>query len=299
MNDLIQINRKDFIRQILLLTGMSVLPGTALSQLRRRPKLRVNFGMVTYLWGATWDLPTLIDNMTAAEVYGVELRTSHAHGVGTDLTRDQRRDVRRMFRNSAVQVIGIGTDLRFDYPDRVRLRESIDKTIEHITLSKDIGGTGVRVMPNQFHPGVPKSRTVEQIGRSLNQLARIGADNGQQIRLEVHGHETQEIGIIKDIMDVADHPNVTVCWNSNPEDLHGRGLEANFNLLKDRLGSIAHVRELEDPSYPYEQLVKLFVDMNYRGWILLEGRTDPPDKVQALIQQRNLFEQMVEKALNA
>jgi sugar phosphate isomerase/epimerase len=300
MNNIKQINRKEFLNQMLMVSAMMMVPGTVLSQSRRRqPRSRINFGMVTYLWGKDWDLPTLIDNLTAAGVFGVELRVDHAHGVTPELSRDERREVRKMFRNSQVQVVGIGTNQQFDYPERAKLRESIEKTTEYIMLSKDIGGSGVKVKPNQFHPGVPKSRTVDQIGRALNQLARIGADNGQQIRLEVHGHETQEIEIIKDIMDVADHPNATVCWNSNAEDLKGRGLQGNFNLLKDRLGAVTRVRELDDPEYPYEELIKLFVDMNYRGWIMLEGRTDPVDKVQALIRQRNLFEQMVENALNA
>lgn len=293
------INRKEFLNQMLMMSAIMMVPGTVFSQSRRRQsRVRINFGMVTYLWGKDWDIPTMIDNLTAAEVFGVELRVDHAHGVTTDLSRDERREIRKRFKGSPVQIVGIGTNQQFDYPDHIRLRESIDKTVDYIILSKDIGGAGVKVKPNQFHPGVPKSRTVDQIGRALNQLARIGADNGQQIRLEVHGHETQEIEIIKDIMDVADHPNATVCWNSNPEDLKGRGLEGNFNLLKDRFGNVTHVRELDDPDYPYEKLIKMFVDMNYRGWIMLEGRTDPEDKIQALIRQRNLFEQMIEKASN-
>lgn len=300
MDNLNHLSRKEFINRLILLSGMMAVPGVGISQVwKRQPKMRINFGLVTYLWGKDWDIPTMIDNMTAAQVYGVELRVDHAHRVSPELSRDQRKEVRKMFRNSPVQVVGMGTNEQFDSPDRARLREAIDRTTAFIILSRDIGGTGVKVKPNQFHPNVPKSRTVEQIGRALNQLARIGADNGQQIRLEVHGNETQEIEIIKDIMDVADHPNATVCWNSNPEDLKGRGLEANFNMLKERLGAVTHVRELDDPSYPYEELVRLFVGINYRGWIMLEGRTDPADKVQALIHQRKIFEEMVEKALNA
>jgi hypothetical protein len=63
------------------------------------------------------------------------------------------------------------------------------------------------------------------------------------------------------------------------------------------MGDISHVRELDDTAYPYEELVKLFVDTNYRGWVLLEGRSDPANKVEALIAQRKIFEEMVEKAI--
>lgn len=35
-----------------------------------------------------------------------------------------------------------------------------------------------------------------------------------------------------------------------------------------------------------------FREMNYDGWILLEARSDPRDKVAALIEQRTLFERL-------
>ena len=134
--------------------------------------------------------------------------------------------------------------------------------------------------------------------RRLNKLAKPSAASlwhgfGQQIRVEVHGRETSELPTVKAIFDVADHPNVKVCWNSNAEDLHGQGLEFNFRLVQDRLGDTVHVRELNQGDYPYEQLFQLLHGVQYRGWILLEARTDPADKVAALIEQHMVFEHMV------
>ena len=36
--------------------------------------------------------------------------------------------------------------------------------------------------------------------------------------------------------------------------------------------------------------------MDYEGWILLEARTDPEDKVKALAEQKNIFDKMLIKA---
>lgn len=36
--------------------------------------------------------------------------------------------------------------------------------------------------------------------------------------------------------------------------------------------------------------------MDYAGWILLEARTKPADRIAALIEQRKVFEEMVAKA---
>ena len=89
---------------------------------------------------------------------------------------------------------------------------------------------------------------------------------------------------------------MAVCWNSNGEDLKGEGLEYNFNLVKSRFGKTVHVRELNIDDYPYQQLISLFHANKYDGWILLEARTEPADKVAALTEQRLAFEQMVSKA---
>jgi len=96
-------------------------------------------------------------------------------------------------------------------------------------------------------------------------------------------------------MDVAEHPNVGVCWNCNSQDLTGQGLEYNFNLVKDRFSDTVHIRELNIGSYPYQELMNLFVAMDYDGWILLEARTNPKDRVKALIEQREVWQEMVAK----
>jgi sugar phosphate isomerase/epimerase len=166
-----------------------------------------------------------------------------------------------------------------------------------LQLSHDVGGSGVKVKPNAFHEGVPQEKTLEQIGRSLNELGKFASGLGQKVRLEVHGTGTQELPNIKKIMDVADNRNVVVCWNCNPEDLNGQGLEYNFNLVKDRLGDTVHVREMNMGDYPYQELMNLFVKMDYKGWILLECRTDPQDKVAAMIEQREVWKKMINNAL--
>jgi sugar phosphate isomerase/epimerase len=161
----------------------------------------------------------------------------------------------------------------------------------------DIGSSGLKVKPNQFHEGVPHEKTLEQIGRALNEVGEFAGGLGQQVRLEVHGRGTQELPNIKAIMDVADNKNVTVCWNCNPVDTNGKGLEYNFNLVKDRFGDIIHIHEMNTGKYPYQELMNLLVKMDYSGWLLLECSTDPEDKLKAMVEQRELWEKMVARAL--
>ncbi len=287
------LTRQEFLASLGVATGLALLPSSGYAFDAEVLKSKMKLGLVTYLWGKDWDVPTLITNCTASKIHGVELRVDHAHKVMPDLSSAARKEVKKRFDDSPVQIVGMGTNEQYDYPDQDKLRKSIERTKEFIRLSADIGGTGVKVKPNGLHKEVATEKTLEQIGQSLNELAIYAKDFGQQIRLEVHGNKTQELPNIKSIMDAAPHKNATVCWNCNPEDLIGQGLEYNFNLVKKRFGDTCHVRELNDPEYPYQELMNLFKKAKYDGWILLECRTNPEDKVKALIEQRELFEKMI------
>ena len=83
---------------------------------------KMRFGLMTYQWGIDWDVPTLIANCTKTKAFGVELRTSahYAHGVELTLPEAQRREVKKQFADSPVQVVGVASAERFDSPDPER-----------------------------------------------------------------------------------------------------------------------------------------------------------------------------------
>ena len=151
--------------------------------------------------------------------------------------------------------------------------------------------------PNALPKGVPVEKTCEQIGKALNVVGAFGAGYGQQIRLEIHGG-CAHIPVIKQIIDVANHPNVALCWNSNVSDLQDGGLQHNFDLVRSRLGYTTHVRQLDSADYPFQKLLEMFVESGYNGWWLLEagGKKPPADRVAALTRQRMMFDDWYAKA---
>jgi sugar phosphate isomerase/epimerase len=142
-------------------------------------------------------------------------------------------------------------------------------TRDYIQLAADVGASGIKVRPNGLPASVPVEKTLEQIGRSLKELGAFAADHGQSIRLEVHGTGTSLLPHIKTIMDVADHKNVGVCWNSNQTDLEGDGFDANFRLVQDRIVEV-HMRDLYLEEYPWRRLLSSLVSSGYRGFCLAE-----------------------------
>jgi sugar phosphate isomerase/epimerase len=288
------ITRRRFLQTSLPLGGAVVAAGSLSSLAAATQKLgqKMAFGMVTYLWGKDWDLPTLLANCAKAKIRGVELRTGHAHKVERNLSAAERAEVKKRFADSPVTLVGIGSAEEFHHPDKAALGKAIEATKAFVKLSHDVGGSGVKVRPNDLPKGVPEEKTIEQIGKALNVVGEFGEGFGQQIRVEVHGR-CSPLPIMKRIMDVANHPNVGLCWNSNVTDLTAPGLAANFNLVKARFGRTTHVRPLDSRDYPFAELIRLFVEMDYRGWILLEAGGTPKDPIRDLIHQRELFEKYV------
>ncbi len=290
------IDRREFVRTSIGL-GAAAL---SISMPRTAPAAsttsKMRLGLVTYLWGKDMDLPTLIKSCEDSGLEGVETRTQHAHGVEPSLSKAQRMEVKQRFADSPVTLVGYGSNAQYHEADPAKLKHNIELTKQYIHLMHDCGATGVKVKPNGFPKDASREETIEQIGKALNEVAAYGADYGQKIRVEVHGRGTSELPVMKAIFDIADHPNAGVCWNSNNADLEGEGLEHNFNLVKDRLADTVHIRELNMGDYPYQELFSLFVGIDYSGWILLEARTKPSDKVAAMREQLEVFQAMVKRA---
>ena len=260
----------------------------------------IRFGFTTYQWGKGWDIPTLIANCRKAEAFGVELRTSqsYAHGVELDLDPEQREDVKKRFEDSPIELVGLATSERFDSPDPEEVKTAIENAKAFIKLDHDIGGSGVRVFPNSFHNEVPREKTIEQIGKALNVVGAFAADNGQQVRLEAHG-TAGELPSLKAIMGHVTEPSVRIKLNCDNRDAQGEGFEHNFNLVKELLGCTIHSHDFNDEGYPYQLMTDLLVKNEWSGWILVENSSKVPDRVAALIEQRQIFEQMLAKSPGA
>ena len=258
------------------LPGEAVLGGEGTSALAGARSATMHLGLVTYNLAKDWDVPTIIRHCTATRFEGVELRTTHAHGVEVTLSPAQRAEVKQRFRDSPVQLMGLGSTFDFHTPDQAKLRRDLAAAKDYIRLAQDVGATGIKVRPNGLPREVPVEETLEQIGRSLRELGEFGQGYGQCIRLEVHGPGTALLPHIKTIMDVAHHPNVGVCWNSNQTDLEGAGFDHNFDLVKDKIFSV-HMRDLYLEEYPFRRLLGRLNAAGFHGFCLAEipESTDP------------------------
>ena len=80
-----------------------MLATTCAASIRKpAPSASLKLGLVTYNWGKGWDVPTIIKNCAATGFRGVELRSTHKHGVEIDIDVGRREEVRKHFEDSNV-----------------------------------------------------------------------------------------------------------------------------------------------------------------------------------------------------
>lgn len=252
----------------------------------------MHLGLVTYNLARSWDVPTLIERCEAAGFEGVELRTEHAHGVEPELDAAGREAVRRQFERSSVRLLSLGSTCEFHSADPEIVRENIRRCFDFARLAHDVGARGVKVRPNGFSEGVPVERTVEQIGHALRECGEAAAPYGVQIWLEVHGRGTSELQHVERMLDVAAHPNVLACWNSNQTDKDEAGnIAPGFARLAERIGTV-HITELWRTDYPWRDLFRLLRESGYSGYCLAELPQESADPMAVMRYSRALFDEL-------
>lgn len=247
------------------------------------PERRFRLGLVTYNLAKDWDVPTILANCKELGLAAVELRTTHKHGVELTLPMDQRKEVKKRFADSPVRLWGLGTVCQYHENDPAIVARNIEETKRWAQLAHDVGAKGVKVRPNGFVKGVEERRTLEQIGRAIGACAAAAENLGVELWVENHGGGTCLPGNMRTIMDVADHSNAGVIWNSNyPADVTEGSIQPGFKLLADKIRSV-HINELINP-YPYRELFTLLRSAGYDRYTLMEiqgpSGGDPADSLR-------------------
>lgn len=286
------VNRRDFLSACLSLPAVGGMvagfspQGSATGQ---PTPAAYRLGMVTYNMGKDMTLDELLAFCGKTGLHGVELRTTHRHGVEVELDAPARAAVRQRFSDSPVALVGLGSAFEFHAKGSAEVRRNIDGAKAYAQLAADVGAPGIKLRPNGVHADEPIDATCERIGKAWREVAVFAGDLGVQTRMEVHGKGSSDPRNIRKMIDAADHPNALVCWNSNPTDRDAQGsIATGFDLLKDRL-ALVHINEIGINQYPWQDLFDRLTAHGYTGYCLAEIAYNPePERFMKLY--RTLFD---------
>jgi len=259
------VDRRRFASIGLLSAAALALPAIA-RRAGARPGLRL--GLVTYNVARDWDLDSLLRICREAAIEGLELRTTHAHGVERTLSPADRATVRRKCEDAGLAQLSLGSVCEFHSPDPAVVRRNEDDCREWVLLARDVGARAVKVRPNGLPSEVPEEQTLEQIGRALARCGAFAGDHGVEIWVEVHGDGTRVPARMRRIMDACGQPSVGVTWNSNDSDVKDGSVAVSFELLR-RFVRCCHVTDLRS-GYPYRELFSLLAASGFEGFSLCE-----------------------------
>jgi sugar phosphate isomerase/epimerase len=293
----------DLTRRELLETGLAAAAGVCVVGAAQGPrpgvaaepvpadKPRIHLGLVTYMVAAQMDLPTLIDVCEKSGMEGVELRTTHKHGVEPSLDADGRAKVKAAFAKTKVRLVALGSICEYHSPDQAVVKKNVEQTRDFIKLAADVGAWGVKVRPNGLPKEAPVEKTLQQIGESVAQVGDLAKEKGVAVVMEMHGAPADATQMAK-IMEACKHPSVGLCWNSNGGDAKSGSIKANFELAKQWVRH-CHVRDLTKSDYPWKELMTLLKGIDYNGYTMLETSTKD-DPVEFLKAQKAAWEKMVQ-----
>ena len=233
----------------------------------------MRLGIVTYNLLKDWDLETIVTKLGELGYEGAELRTTHAHGVEPSLDPSKRERVRRVFQDSPVRLVSLGSVCEFHSPDPMERARQVEIGRSFVDLASDTGAMGVKVRPNALPPEVAYETTVAGIAGSLRELGDYAAERGVEIWLEVHGHNGSRPEVITDIMRATERANVGCCWNSNATDIVDGSIRQSFDLLRPWIKNV-HINELAN-DYPWRELFGLLRDSGYDRFTLCEAEECP------------------------
>jgi hypothetical protein len=270
-------------------------------------RAQLRFGLATYEWGHDWDIPTILSNLTQAKVHAVELKTlikyangreaRYPHGVELELSAGGRRDVKKRFADSPVTLVSLATSEHFPWPEPEKDKAAIEATKGYVKLSHDVGSRCVRVLPNNWLPNVPHEQTLARLADCLNRVGAYADDMGQEIALEAHGG-IGELPNVRAIMDRVKPRSVRVRLNSEKRNTVGEGgIDGQFGLIRHVLSPTMHVHNLKFDNYPYQDVIDWLVKNRWDGWAFLEVSDKVADRVAALAEQREIWEEMVARSL--
>ena len=287
------LSRRGFVRTGLaaagaMAAGVAARPLSA-SAAERKPKMHI--GLVTYMVGAKMDLPTLIQVCEKSGMEGVELRSTHKHGVEPHISAEKRKEVRALFEKSSVRCYALGSACEYHSPDPKVVRKNIDLTKRFVDLAADLGCWGVKIRPNGLPKGVSEEKTLHQIGTAIRTCAEYAAPKKVNLFVECHGRDTSRPDRMMRIMKICDHPSACLCWNCNGIDIENGSIKRYYRMCAPYIKHV-HIHTLTEKGYPWEELFGLLKAADFRHFTMIETHYKGDDAVGFLKAQRAEFDRL-------
>lgn len=258
----------------------------------------MKLSLLTHRIAHSWNLKELIDVANRLGYAGLEFRVEEngGHGVELERTSAERKEIREQIEDACLEVAGLGTGSRLDWPDRDKRAEVVEHLKQYVELAADLGCGRIRVFGNNIPPGVERRDCINYVAESLRELGEFAQPAGVDVLLEMHG-QFNFWGFSRTAVEIADHPNVALLYNCDKSDPAAGSISAIYDRVRSWIRHV-HMHDLTS-GYPYRELLGLLVRDGYSGYLSPELPWDSPTPEQYLGLYTTLWRAWAADAIGA
>ncbi len=229
-----------------------------------------------------WTVSQIIEGAKEFNYDGVEIRVEaeHLHGIELNMSKDKRKEVKKVFSESGVEICCLATSIHIVYNSKWR---NMDELRRYIQLASDIGTKNVRI----FGGSLPESMKIEEaiiyVSENLREIAGFAQENGVYVLVETHDGSNFSLGKnVGEVLRAVNHPYIGALWDVMHPLFHGEKIEETDECIGEYTCH-THVHDSKGMDYknlgmtffgegiiPVKEIMKLLKRRGFRGYLSCE-----------------------------
>jgi sugar phosphate isomerase/epimerase len=237
--------RRDFLTRSIALAGLAFVGA---EWQFKKEKLKLSFST---LGCPDWTFEKIVDFAVQNDYSGIEVRGIQRQ---MDLAKCQEfntensiRATLKLMKTKGLKFVDLGSSAEMHHSDATQRKKNIDEAKRFIDLADKLNCPYIRVFPNKL-PKETRNETIDFIVKGLREVGDYAKASRVMVLMETHG-DVVESGILKQIMDSAQHPKVGLVWD----------VTNMWTVTK------------ESPTQVYEQLKKYIYHTHIKDAKLVDG----------------------------
>jgi sugar phosphate isomerase/epimerase len=228
-----------------------------------------------------WTLEHAADAAMDLGYQGIELRLIDGDVITPALMRENRYRLRRIFGPGRLDLIGLGTSVRFTSPDAEQRRAQDSDLREFIELARELGAYSVRIFGGNISPESTEADAISWVAQGLANCAPAAEAAGVKLALETHDDFSRSDRVAAALQRVTS-PAVGALWDVHHPYRMGESVAETWVNLAGRLTHL-HLKDarrrtdggwdlvlLGDGEVPCREILRALAMRGYAGYVVVE-----------------------------
>lgn len=235
--------------------------------------------------GQDRDLATMVDLCAETGMAGFEVmeHEDFKSQIPLDSTPQERAEIRRLFEEKGVAIVGLAITCRYHYQDKAVVRDNIETTKKYVELARDVGAPRLRCLGDRLNEadGEPKEKTISRVAGALREICEFADPLGIDCPMEMHS-DFSDWEVALAVVEQVKHPRCYLVHNgtsrNTPEDRWDEVWEKLAPYVKH-----VHVHDMLSTEFPNKRFFRTLRDSGYDGFVSFELQpSDDPVRVLGL-----------------